>query len=244
MVQGMTRLVTLTAPGADVLPWDEEHCAWMGPHKHSGPLGCRIEVEAANAWAIDLEQRFHRLCAAARKRGRISEPVVCARAWEAQDRGAPHCHMVTIVNAAGERFVEALFELAPLHGFGTIHDKGYAARGGYAHASYLSKYVTKDGYDEHSRRESVFEASLLPRQTVWVSAGSHEALGRDDDGIAARALRVGLRGGIPRNAADVQGRHTVRLGLLLAPRGDPRPGQSAAKCRPAGLGPIRSLVGC
>ena len=89
MVQGMTRLVTLTAPGADVLPWDEQHCAWMGPHKHSGPLGCRIELEAAYVWATDLEQRFHRLCAAARKRGRVSEPVVCARAWEAQNRGAP-----------------------------------------------------------------------------------------------------------------------------------------------------------
>jgi hypothetical protein len=165
----MTRLVTLTAPGVDVLPWDEDHCAWMGPHKHSGPLGCRIEVEAANAWAVDLEQRFHRLCMAARKRGRVREPVVCARAWEAQNRGAPHCHMVTIVNAPGERFVEALLELAPRYGFGTIHDKGYAARGGYAHAAYLSKYVTKDGHHENSRRESLFEASLLPRRTVWVS---------------------------------------------------------------------------
>ena len=169
LVGGRTRLVTLTAPGADVLPWDEAHCGWMGPHRHSGPLGCRIDVTAANKWATDLEQRFHRLCMAARKRAKAREPVVCARAWEAQDRGAPHCHMVTIVNPAGERFVEALFDLAPLYGFGTIHDKGYAAQGGYAHAAYLSKYVTKDGRDEHARRESIFEASLLPRQTVWVS---------------------------------------------------------------------------
>jgi hypothetical protein len=169
LVQGMTRLVTLTAPGADVLPWDEGHCAWMGPHKHSGPLGCRIELEAVYAWTVDLERRFHRLCMAARKRAKVHEPVVCARAWEAQDRGAPHCHMVTIVNAAGERYVDALLELAPHHGFGTVHDKGYAARGGYAHAAYLSKYVTKDGRDESARRESVFEASLLPRQAVWVS---------------------------------------------------------------------------
>lgn len=49
---------------------------------------------------------------------------MCARAWEAQNRGAPHCHMVTIVNPAGERFVAALLELAPLYGFGTVHDKG------------------------------------------------------------------------------------------------------------------------
>ena len=32
--------------------------------------------------------------------------------------------MVTIVNPAGERFVAALLELAPLYGFGTVHDKG------------------------------------------------------------------------------------------------------------------------
>lgn len=169
LVGAMTRLVTLTAPGADKLPWDEKHCAWMGPHRHSGPLGCRIRVDAAMQWATDLGERFHRLCAAARKRARVSEPVVCARAWEAQDRVAPHCNMVTVVNAAGERFVDALLELAPQYGFGTVRDRGYATHGGYAHAAYLAKYVTKYGTDEHERRASIFEASLLPRQTVWVS---------------------------------------------------------------------------
>src|SRR5690349_2907101 len=108
LVRGMTRLVTLTAPGADRLPWDEDHCRWMGPHRHSGPRGCRIQVEAASEWASDLGQRFHQLCMAARKRAGVREPVVCARAWEAQNRGAPHCHMVVIVNGAGEAFVEAL----------------------------------------------------------------------------------------------------------------------------------------
>ena len=169
LVGGMTRLVTLTAPGADQLPWDESQCRWMGPHRHSGPLGCRIEVEAANEWAADLNERFHRLCTAARKRAKVNEPVVCARAWEAQDRGAPHCHMVVIVNPAGERFVHALFELAQQHRFGTVHDRGYAAQGGYAHAAYLAKYVTKFGRTEADRRTTLFEASLLPRQTVWVS---------------------------------------------------------------------------
>jgi hypothetical protein len=169
LVRGMTRLVTLTAPGADALPWDEEHCRWMGSHRHSGPLGCRIEVEAANRWAADLNERFHRLCMAARMRARVREPVVCARAWEAQNRGAPHCHMVVVVNEAGEAFVDALFELAESYGFGRVHDRGYAAKGGYAHAGYLAKYVTKYGHDETARRVSLLEASLLPRQTVWVS---------------------------------------------------------------------------
>lgn len=169
LVRGRTRLVTLTAPGADLLPWDEEHCRWMGPHRHSGPRGCRIQIDAAEAWDADLAQRYHQLCMAARKRAGIREPVVCARAWEAQARGAPHCHMVVIVNAAGEAFVDALLELAEFYGFGRVHDRGYAAKGGYAHAAYLAKYVTKRGDDEVARRNSLFEASLLPRQTVWVS---------------------------------------------------------------------------
>ena len=86
---------------------------------------------------------------------------------------------------------------APDYGFGTIHDKGYAARGGYAHAAYLSKYVTKDGRDEVARRESLFEASLFPRQTVWVSPGADSAIGSDYDGVSARAVGVGIRRGVP-----------------------------------------------
>lgn len=37
---GKTCLVTLTAPGADVLPWDAAKCP-EGGHKCSGQLGCR-----------------------------------------------------------------------------------------------------------------------------------------------------------------------------------------------------------
>ena len=134
-----------------------------------------------------------------------------------------HCHMVTIVNAAGDRFVEALFELAPLHGFGRVHDKGYAARGGYAHASYLSKYVTKDGYDEHSRRESVFEASLLPRQTVWVSPVLTKRSGATM--TVSRLVRSvwAFAEGYRRNAPDVQGRRSepawVSIWRRVATRG-------------------------
>jgi len=152
-----------------VLPWDEDHCAWMGEHRHSGPLGCRVEVEAANFWCSTLRLSFHRLCMAARKSAGVREPVVCAVAWESQKRGIPHCHLVVIVNPAGERFVAELLALAPLYGFGSVRDEGYAARGAYAHAAYLSKYLTKDGSDELARRESLFESSLLPRQSVWVS---------------------------------------------------------------------------
>jgi len=165
-----TRMVTITAPGVDVLPWDEDHCRWQGAHTHSGPAGCRIDLGAAAAWRVDLEQRFHRLTMAARKRARVHEPVIAALAWEVQERGAPHCHIVTTVTRAGEAFVTALMEMAPAYGFGTIRDDGYASKGAYAHAAYLGKYMTKhDATVEEQRRRAVYEAALLPKRPVWVS---------------------------------------------------------------------------
>jgi hypothetical protein len=38
---GKTCLVTLTAPGADVLPWDGRRCR-PGKHRCSGVHGCRV----------------------------------------------------------------------------------------------------------------------------------------------------------------------------------------------------------
>jgi hypothetical protein len=36
-------VLAVTAPGAGELPWDVEHCAGLGAHRHSGKLGCRVE---------------------------------------------------------------------------------------------------------------------------------------------------------------------------------------------------------
>jgi len=36
-------VLAVTAPGAGQLPWDEEHCAGLGNHRHSGKLGCRVD---------------------------------------------------------------------------------------------------------------------------------------------------------------------------------------------------------
>src|SRR5437868_11711106 len=35
-------LGAVTAPGSDELPWDETACAGLGPHRHSGELGCKV----------------------------------------------------------------------------------------------------------------------------------------------------------------------------------------------------------
>ena len=41
-LRGDILLSAVTAPGADELPWDEQACAALGEHKHSGKLGCRV----------------------------------------------------------------------------------------------------------------------------------------------------------------------------------------------------------
>ncbi len=165
----MTRMVTLTAPGVEVLPWDEEHCAWRGPHKHSGPDGCRVQVAALNVWSSDRAAEYHRLQAAARKQAGVREPVVLARAAEPQQRGPVHWHLVVAATPAGERFTRALLELAPRYGFGTVRDQGYTSKGAYAHAHYLAKYLSKEGADQESARGWDVAYSLLPRKPVWVS---------------------------------------------------------------------------
>src|SRR4051794_8069829 len=47
---GRAVMLTLTPPGADVLPWDASVCAHLGLHKHDGRLGCRIVAVVARAW--------------------------------------------------------------------------------------------------------------------------------------------------------------------------------------------------
>ena len=168
MVQGMTRLVTLTAPGADVLPWDEEHCAWMGPHKHSGPLGCRIELEAAYVWATDLDSGstgyvWPLASAAGQRAGRV-----CAGLGGSELRGATLPHGHDRRTRRGIVSWRRCWSSRPLTGSGRTHDKGYAARGGYAHAAYLSKYVTKDGHDEIATRVAL-RGLAASAATVWVS---------------------------------------------------------------------------
>jgi hypothetical protein len=208
LVRGQLRLVTLTAPGADALPWDEDVCAWRGEHRHRGDIGCRVDAAAANRWSHDLAVRYHRLCNAAKRRAGVSEPVVLARAWELQQRGIAHVHKAVIVNAAGNRYVEALTELAPAYGFGQQLHRGYSSRG-HGAAAYLAKYVAKHrARGERAALLTLHEAALLPRQAVWVSpiltkrSGATMAVARLVRSLWA--LGEGFRETVPRFRDGVQ----------------------------------------
>jgi hypothetical protein len=95
---GEVLMSAVTAPGANVLPWDESVCAALGHHTHSGMLGCRVVRGAAdefNRSAPDRWRRLHRRAyqETVRKQGPKSVRLL-ARVWEVQTRGVLHSHPV------------------------------------------------------------------------------------------------------------------------------------------------------
>jgi hypothetical protein len=66
---GKTCLVTLTAPGSDVLPWDTSKCP-PGDHACSGALGCRVHWGVAAGWNATVTGRLGNLVKLAREQVR------------------------------------------------------------------------------------------------------------------------------------------------------------------------------
>ncbi len=99
---GNVVLVAVTAPGAAVLPWDPDACSGLGPHKHSGPLGCRVRHSAAYRWNSTASARYGRLMEAAQLHAdrllrrtfgpKVKLPRRVAVVWAEQKRGVWHVH--------------------------------------------------------------------------------------------------------------------------------------------------------
>jgi hypothetical protein len=155
---GKTCLVTLTAPGADVLSWDPSKCP-EGEHRCSGKLGCRVYWYSAAVWNSTVTKRLGELLKAAWERTRRKHGedgvVVLAYVCEAQDRGVFHPHVVLGYRTAADRaaldtFRESLRRLRGAYGFGTgrrgSFDGGKPDRfRGSDAGRYISKYLRPDG---------------------------------------------------------------------------------------------------
>jgi hypothetical protein len=99
---GRIVLVAVTAPGTDALPWDVDVCCEMGPHRHSGPFGCRVVRDLADEWNVDASERYARMWKAAtinadrwvrRVHPGIKRlPRRVAVVWSEQSRGVWHVH--------------------------------------------------------------------------------------------------------------------------------------------------------
>jgi hypothetical protein len=152
---GQTTIATLTAPGSDVLPWDSSLCSSSGPHKHSGPAGCKVNPWVAADYNRSVNANLSALCNRAavnvRRRGH-QVPTNLTRVLEIK-RGVFHAHIVLGFEWAGRAGLEAyLDELDALRGefgFGTAaggFDRGKPGKFDAAGAgAYTSKYLRPDG---------------------------------------------------------------------------------------------------
>jgi hypothetical protein len=155
--EGKTCLVTLTAPGADVLAWDKRKCP-RAKHVCSGKLGCRVHLAAAAGWNATVTKRLGELLKVAREQTRRKHGKarvdVLGYVCEAQQRGVFHPHLVlgyrtTADRAALDTFVSTLRRKRGVYGFGAgrrgSFDGGTPDRFSAGDAArYVSKYLRPD----------------------------------------------------------------------------------------------------
>lgn len=104
-------LLTISAPGEDLLPWDTDECTIEGPHKCSGEVGCRVEWIYAHVWNSTAQARMSRLWEAAtrsadrwiRRQWGGELPVQLANVRAMQKRGVAHWHYGTPQGSEIER---------------------------------------------------------------------------------------------------------------------------------------------
>lgn len=160
---GSCWLVTVTAPGEDVLPWD----------------GRRVVQHAAHEWNKTAQRRWselhRRALQATRRAGHDVRSL--ARVWQMQKRGVLHLHLVLGVDspadaAAARRYVLELRRRSTEFGFGFIDARDRDGKTGRSTvmaperaAGYLSSYL-----GESSQLREAIALRERPRRLVWVAS--------------------------------------------------------------------------
>ena len=189
--EGRAVMLTLTPPGAEVLPWDEDVCAHLAPHKRSGELGCRVEKRYADEWNESASERARQLNRVAklradrelRRRGINERRGKLVHAWEHQRRGVLHQHFLVGMGSKGQDqrgtnvdalwsrlYADALRELAPRYGFGFVDARPLysAPKPAREAAAYLSGYFITGRGKKAAITETV-QSRVVPRLVVYVS---------------------------------------------------------------------------
>lgn len=172
-------LSAVTPPGIETLPWDEWHCAHLGPHRHSARRGCRVDGEALAEWSKDISQRWKLVhngarLACQREMGRCLP--LATRAWEPQVRGPGHVHPVFHVYSpedveVARCYLRHVARLGARHGFGFVGEKrgtSMQVMSGDRAAAYLSSYFVRGKGSKTSLQENARNPHL-PRMLIWVS---------------------------------------------------------------------------
>lgn len=192
-------MLTLTAPGADVLPWDVSKCLHREGVPCSGKIGCVVEADALARWHATLPRRWSDFVTDLRRllgRG-FPVDVQFMKVYELQSRGALHIHaLVRLVGVCSQRRYKAAVRLlARRHGFGAQFDLSaieaasateVARVGGYA-----AKYVTK-GCDAIGSIRMLDASGAVCRRSVRVwSASRSWGLTMKDCGLVRRQWAAG-----------------------------------------------------
>jgi hypothetical protein len=191
-------MFSVTAPGADIYPFDPRFCSHSPSQRCSGALGCRVDPEMARAFnqkAGSWWSELHRAAKVRADRATGFKGKLAARVWEKQKRGLAHLHGVISVESAAhvrwaQAYVTVLREMAPRYGFGFIdgwHKVGRKFWPGVQAAAYLSSYFIGGRKRKAQITENVL-AGDLPRVVVFI--------GRDltlRTGCTMRSLRNARR---------------------------------------------------
>jgi hypothetical protein len=168
----------VTAPGADLYPFDPQFCSHSPSQRCSGRLGCRVAPDLAEAFNRNAGKWWSELHRAAKTRADRAcglRGKLAARVWEKQKRGLAHLHGVisvespTHVRWAGA-YISALRDMAPRYGFGFVdgwHKVGRRFWPGVQAAAYLSVYFAGGRGPKMSITDNVL-AGDLPRLVVFV----------------------------------------------------------------------------
>lgn len=171
-------MFSVTAPGADLYPFDPRWCSHSPSTRCSGRIGCRVDPEAARAFnqrASAWWSELHRVAKIRADRATGYRGTIAARVWEKQKRGLAHLHGVLSVSTPAElrwaeAYVTALAELAPSKGFGFVD--GWEKikkkiKPGVEAAAYLSGYFVKGKGRKAALTENV-EDPDLPCLVVFI----------------------------------------------------------------------------
>lgn len=194
----MAVMFSVTAPGADLYPFDPRLCSHRPVTRCSGAIGCRVDPELARAFNLRAGKWWSELHRAAKVRADREtghKGKLLARVWEKQKRGLAHVHGVIAVGTPAERawakaYVDSLGELAPRYGFGFVDGWRKIGRKfwpGEQAGAYLSSYFVAG----RSRKAAITEtvvAGDLPRLVVFIGREQTKRTG-----CTMRALRHARR---------------------------------------------------
>jgi hypothetical protein len=171
-------MFSVTAPGADLYPFDPRLCLHSPDEKCSGRSGCRVDpamAEAFNRRAGKWWSELHRAAKTRADRQAGRKGTLLVRVWEKQARGLAHLHGVLSVETPADvawarAYLIALREMAPRYGFGFVDGWEKVGRKfwpGVQAAAYLSSYFAGGRGRKMAITENVL-AGDLPRLVVFV----------------------------------------------------------------------------